>query len=1235
MRIVMLLCLIAVVTAADWVELHDGRWGRVDQLDDPLRVSLTSRERVTVSRAEVRRVVNDRQVVAELSQVFAALTAGQREQAHALLHGMGEPAAVTLAVIAAQPGQRDRRLLALYCLHSVWAPFLEEQLLPLLAQPDAVVAQATAQVLLERLGEEALLAETAQLVHPVRPEMPQVLAATESVCPDLQRVLAVLRSPTAFRFALPYLARYRSPELHVPARRLLREVDPVVLAVGLHAATCLNNVDGATRRLVREHLSHAAPLVREYAVSYCARHGGDDELQALRGRSDDEHDPFVRAAIQAATQAIERRGGVTLPAQLDGVAAPAKDACRWAWPGSPAYDRARASTGWVYGRIAEPIVRRPLPPVLPHAQSAWFALEQALFQMPTGPLGSECLSEIPAPRARELRPPLRDHKLLAQGFADGSTEATGVVMGAGAVGRVVCAAGDGLVRFAGWTPERGFTVVLEHGDPRDRRFCTVYGHLDQFLHVRPAQLVSAGTQLGSIGLGHSWANGGVPAGLFFGVWASSYQRGFERGKRVELLHQGVRVAGVITRCDGVGASLQTADGAVIELSDQHVWLNEGLGPSARWRDPLRMLERYPKALDPQEPDVAKADAMSSLDVRTMAEELTIQLERHQLPFVLNASVSELREAGGTLADCDGDGAADLIACEMRQGREAISLHGATTSGPWPRRDRLILPAGAHPQAPLAAVAVDGSETVLAILLARDPWLVLVPVNGTGFADDRVVALEPWLPAYDGPLGVEAMPYRLNGVEWDKGTVVVRGLAAVSGSNAAMLWTIKARPSPAGWSMSSEHHETSDPVPALPVPDWSRRFVSGDWDGDGERDILGVNLVGDEADSSEEQRVMATLFYWSGSAPSAPGTPLLRLPLRSSGSLPIVVREVRNGGVCVLLREAQHAWLLSPRSARGARLVDSLADAYLPSAVQRAAEALAAAADGQHRFGPLAPLRWHERFAELMQAIARECELPGEMRELKTATLRGDPNRIRQPARDLTRLEEALSLHFPEPLGRGTNALSTHFICFDRRSDYLRWLPLHYAAMGREGEGAEGDPVKLASKASLIWSESACLIDRSLMSTGSLRRGVCYAYGSMLISQLTEGRIGPALKKGFASWSEAQVLGEPRFVSISYEWREVSQSRLAWDHQARRFLEQNPEFSLRHLLSLQGFDMEGVHQAVCWSLVAYLVQRPERFVAMVEAVRKGASQEEALFDAYGADADTLEALWRAFVADELR
>jgi murein DD-endopeptidase MepM/ murein hydrolase activator NlpD len=98
--------------------------------------------------------------------------------------------------------------------------------------------------------------------------------------------------------------------------------------------------------------------------------------------------------------------------------------------------------------------------------------------------------------------------LITKRFQAGPRKHYGIDI-SGKIGDPISAAADGLVVFAGWTPELGNMVVISHAD----EYITVYGHNDR-LNVQERQRVKKGDLIALLGeTGYS-----MGPHLHFEVW---------------------------------------------------------------------------------------------------------------------------------------------------------------------------------------------------------------------------------------------------------------------------------------------------------------------------------------------------------------------------------------------------------------------------------------------------------------------------------------------------------------------------------------------------------------------------------------------------------------------------------------------------------------------------------------------------------------------------------------------
>ena len=125
---------------------------------------------------------------------------------------------------------------------------------------------------------------------------------------------------------------------------------------------------------------------------------------------------------------------------------------------------------------------------------------EALVEASSGNTDQDYLSGIP-----EMAPA---EGMITKKFMSGPRKHYGIDI-SGKIGDPISAAADGLVVFAGWTPELGNMVVISHADD----YITVYGHNDR-LNVQERQRVKKGDLIALLGeTGYS-----MGPHLHFEVW---------------------------------------------------------------------------------------------------------------------------------------------------------------------------------------------------------------------------------------------------------------------------------------------------------------------------------------------------------------------------------------------------------------------------------------------------------------------------------------------------------------------------------------------------------------------------------------------------------------------------------------------------------------------------------------------------------------------------------------------
>lgn len=88
------------------------------------------------------------------------------------------------------------------------------------------------------------------------------------------------------------------------------------------------------------------------------------------------------------------------------------------------------------------------------------------------------------------------------------------------------------IRVSSKTPiDYGNLIIIEHRDPEESYFCSIYAHLGNDRRVRTGDLVTAGQQIGTIGRKSGAINGGYEPHLHFGIrngrWVEAGQELFK------------------------------------------------------------------------------------------------------------------------------------------------------------------------------------------------------------------------------------------------------------------------------------------------------------------------------------------------------------------------------------------------------------------------------------------------------------------------------------------------------------------------------------------------------------------------------------------------------------------------------------------------------------------------------------------------------------------------------------
>jgi len=141
--------------------------------------------------------------------------------------------------------------------------------------------------------------------------------------PTLARMRRLLANEDLRKAALPRLSHYYSRDLAADLRPLLRAESQTLQRCALVGLISQLSADDLTRAAVLERLKDRSADIREVAAEYFTWTGASRDLAALEDALGKEKDAYVRAALEAAISALQRRdkaAGETFRAGLDAIA---------------------------------------------------------------------------------------------------------------------------------------------------------------------------------------------------------------------------------------------------------------------------------------------------------------------------------------------------------------------------------------------------------------------------------------------------------------------------------------------------------------------------------------------------------------------------------------------------------------------------------------------------------------------------------------------------------------------------------------------------------------------------------------------------------------------------------------------------------------------------------------------------------------------------------------------------
>jgi murein DD-endopeptidase MepM/ murein hydrolase activator NlpD len=332
--------------------------------------------------------------------------------------------------------------------------------------------------------------------------------------------------------------------------------------------------DASAVPVLMEALDDADPLVREQAASALGHLGGAEAKPALEARRGKEKDPFVLAALEAASRVAggekpygSRADGKVWAETVEGPEGARRVAYAWAHKGQSLFNDYDA-------RVLEyPAAERFVYPVLKYREDLFAGYPRNSFGAGGTHAGEDCAW-----------------------FREGCG---------------YYAIADGVVRMVqGAGGDWGFLVVLEHRRPDGSYLTSVYGHAAFDVLVKPGETVRCGQKIATQGLSASIENGGYGSHLHFGLGAGPFRRpaGLAAGDLVDVdlgegrkgraavvrlvysleqnSHGFPRTAFVVENGDGSERTVTVPDQPV---KDEIAWFQAYVKDCRGWLDPQKLL----------------------------------------------------------------------------------------------------------------------------------------------------------------------------------------------------------------------------------------------------------------------------------------------------------------------------------------------------------------------------------------------------------------------------------------------------------------------------------------------------------------------------------------------------------------------------------------------------------------------------------------------------------------------
>jgi hypothetical protein len=243
--------------------------------------------------------------------------------------------------------------------------------------------------------------------------------------------------------------------------------------------------------------------------------------------------------------------------------------------------------------------------------------------------------------------------------------------------------------------------------------------------------------------------------------------------------------------------------------------------------------------------------------------------------------------------------------------------------------------------------------------------------------------------------------------------------------------------------------------------------------------------------------------------------------------------------------------------------------------------------------------------------------------------------------DVKKVEKFLETKFKEPVRSGLDKRSAHVILLRRRYEYEKWIAAMFDAMGDRFQqpnspGGLADLKARIQKGVGYDSQNFAVVCMERQQPEWVHRVVALGIGYMYLTQLAElepQQIDP-LATGFANGMESVLAGAPAVMLFNTSYRDESRDlgtdRRAWIHLVQQRIAAGQVSPVAQLLRLDTTTMVLPHYAEAWTLVGLLAGKPDKFAALLLALREDKNPLAVIEKIYGWDEKDLTKQWHKYV-----